>query len=49
MAGFGDNTFGYLKWGTFGDENVNVTNPNDTLWGGDSYLKFLEWRRKFKC
>jgi hypothetical protein len=37
MAGFGDNTFGYLKWGTFGDENVNVTNPNDTLWGGDSY------------
>ena len=37
MAGFGDNTFGYLKLGTFGDENVNVTNPNDTLWGGDSY------------
>jgi len=37
MAGWGDNTFGYLKWGTFGDENVNVTNPNDTLWGGDSY------------
>jgi hypothetical protein len=37
MAGFGDNTFGYLKWGLFGDENVNVTNPNDTLWGKDSY------------
>lgn len=37
MAGFGDNTFGFLKWGTFGDEYVNVTNPNDTLWGRDSY------------
>jgi len=37
MAGWGNNTFGFLKWGTFGDEYVNVTNPNDSLWGQDSY------------
>ena len=37
MAGWGNNTFGFLKWGTFGDEYVNVTNPNDSVWGQDSY------------
>ena len=41
MAGWGDNTFGYLKWGEFGDATVNVTNPNDTQWGKDSYGNFL--------
>ena len=41
MAGWGDNTFGYLKWGEFGDAYVNVTNPNDTTWGKDSYGNFL--------
>ena len=41
MAGWGDNTFGYLKWGEFGDAYVNVINPNDTTWGKDSYGNFL--------
>ena len=41
MAGWGDNTFGYLKWGEFGDAYANVTNPNDTQWGKDSYGNFL--------
>ena len=40
MAGWGDNTFGYLKWGEFGDATVNVTNPNDTSWGVDNYGNF---------
>jgi len=39
-AGWGSNTFGYLKWGEFGNAYVNVTNPNDTTWGQDSYGNF---------
>jgi len=40
-SGWGNNTFGYLKWGQFGDETVNVTNPNDTLWGTDTYGSYF--------
>jgi len=40
MAGWGSNTFGYLKWGEFGNAYVNVTNPNDTYWGRDAYGNF---------
>jgi hypothetical protein len=40
MAGWGSNTFGYLKWGEFGNAYVNVTNPNDTYWGKDAYGNF---------
>src|SRR5210317_1625725 len=40
-SGWGNNTFGFLKWGQFGDETVNVTNPNDTLWGTDTYGSYF--------
>jgi hypothetical protein len=40
-SGWGNNTFGYLKWGQFGNETVNVTNPNDTLWGTDTYGSYF--------
>ena len=40
-SGWGNNTFGYLKWGQFGNETVNVTNPNDTLWGRDTYGSYF--------
>jgi len=40
-SGWGNNTFGFLKWGEFGNAYVNVTNPNDTLWGRDTYGSYF--------
>jgi hypothetical protein len=37
MAGFGNQTWGYLNYGTLGDVTVYVSNPNDSLWGEDSW------------
>jgi hypothetical protein len=37
MAGFGNQTWGYLNYGTLGDITVYVSNPNDSLWGEDSW------------
>ena len=37
MAGFGNQTWGYLNYGTLGDITVYVSNPNDSLWGENSW------------
>jgi hypothetical protein len=37
MAGFGNQTWGYLNYGTLGDVTVYVTNPNDSLYGENSW------------
>ena len=37
MAGFGNQTWGYLNYGTLGDVTVYVSNPNDSLWGENSW------------
>ncbi len=37
MAGFGNQTWGYLNYGTLGDITVYVSNPNDSLYGENSW------------
>jgi len=39
---WGNQTWGYLKWGELGDVFVNVENPNNVPWGGNTW-GFGEW------
>jgi hypothetical protein len=34
---WGNQTWGFLKWGELGNAFVDVSNPNDTLWGRDTW------------
>ena len=33
---WGNQTWGYLRWGELGDVFVNVENPNNVPWGGNA-------------
>ena len=39
---WGNQTWGYLRWGELGDVFVNVENPNNVPWGGNTW-GFGEW------
>ena len=34
---WGNQTWGFLRWGELGNAFVDVSNPNDTLWGRDTW------------